>query len=114
MSPYINIRGQMPPKIKGGKNMNLRDELYEEAMEARKNIRPKLVEEFLLEELHKSAKNGDFSCRIGVYAKLKDNKEITEEEISSFAKKHNLDKQFVDKPATGRWYILSYDKKKED
>jgi len=94
--------------------MDLRDELYEEAMEARKLVRPKLVEEFLLKELHKSAKKGELFCKIGAYTKLEDGKEITDKEISSFAKEHHLDKEFVNAPAVGRWYILSYDKNKED
>lgn len=91
--------------------MGLREELFQEAMEAR-NIRPKLVEEFLLAELHKSASKGNLSCSIGAYTTLDDGKEITKEEISNFAKKYDIDKKFVEKPSSGRWWVLSYDKKK--
>lgn len=94
--------------------MDLRKELYEEAMEARECLRPELLKKFLLDELHKSAKKGKLFCDIGAYTVLEDGEEITAEEISDFAKKHNLDEEFVNKPAVGRWYRLSYDKKKED
>lgn len=91
--------------------MDLRDELYEEAMNARKNIRLKLVEDFLLKKLHESAGNGDMSCKIGFYTKLEDGKGITESEILSFAAENNLDYDFENVPTRGRWHILSYNKK---